>query len=146
MQIILKLMMMFFCLLSSKSFARQGYESYMLLSGPTFTAGGHRGAGGYVGFTKSPYGEIGLWPGVVAGVLYKDRLVTHVDFMGAVGLRWIVLCGGLGLRTGESKGLVGQITYGITVGPTTAAIRRYATPQGTMKEGLLTINVPIYMF
>lgn len=150
---VLKIFLVVFFFANPMACAANEYERYVLLAGPTFTASerygtaaDRYGAGGYVGFTKSPAGAIGLWPGIYAGAFYKDKLVTHLDFMASAGLGWIVLCGGVGLRTGEGKGPAAQVTYGITVGPTTAAIRRYTSSSGVMKEGLLTLNIPVYIF
>ena len=150
---VLKILLFVFCLDSAQVFALNVQEHYVITGGPTFVAshqyraaGDRYGVGGYIGLVKTSNALVAFSPAVFAGAIYKDKLITHLDFMATGGLGWLLFFGGVGLRTGEAKGPVGQVTYGIVIGPTTAAIRRYATSQGIMKEGLLTVNIPVYIF
>jgi len=150
---VLKILAALLLVASSKAYSADTRKSYVILAGPTFSAseryrhaGDRYGVGGYVVFTKAPLDPFGLWPGVVAGALYKNKLITHLDLIGGAGVGAILLTGGVGMRTGEAKGPVPQVTYGLTVGPVAAFIRRYATTEGVMKEGVITINFPVYIF
>lgn len=122
------------------------HGDYILMAGPEIVSGDDGGVGGVVGLTKSPEGDLGIWPGIFLGGYYRKNFVAHADLVAAFGLGFMDFVVGVGLRAGKATLASGQITYGLAIGPTTMALRRYQGREGFVTEGLITFNIPFFRF
>jgi hypothetical protein len=144
-----KNLMFFILLLVLVSSPVQAYpirDAYMLRGGPMIVSGDEGGSGAVVGLVKSPQYPFGLWTAVFVGGYGKKNLVLQGDLIAAYGLGEFNFFLGMGMRGSKSKYSSGQITYGLLVGPTSMALRRYDGPKGTVTEGVIALTVPFFRF
>lgn len=121
-------------------------DAYILRGGPMIVSGDEGGSGAVVGLVKSPQYPFGLWTAAFVGGYGKKNLVLQGDLIAAYGLGEFNFFLGMGMRGSKSKYSSGQITYGLLVGPTSMALRRYDGPKGSVTEGVIALTVPFFRF
>lgn len=138
--------MLLILLVSAPSLAAMKPQNY-LLSGASLVGGDTIGGGGYLGLAKAPEGELGLFHGIFAGGFGQSKTVMHADYLTGLNyMRMLSFFAGLGVRQRGTLEPVGQVTYGIAVGPTSMALRRYPASKGVVTEGLIALNLPLLSF
>ena len=141
--------LMFFILLfmlaSSPVYAYPIRDAYILRGGPIIVSGEDGGSGAVVGLVQSPQYPLGLWTSAFVGGYGRKNLVLQGDLIAAYGLGEVNVFLGIGMRGSKSKSS-GQITYGLLVGPTSMALRRYDGPKGSITEGVIALTVPFFGF
>lgn len=142
--------LMFFILLlviaSSSVHAYPIRDAYILRAGPITVSGEDGGSGAVVGLVQSPQYPFGLWTSAFVGGYGRKNLVLQGDLIAAYGLGEVNVFLGIGMRGSKSKASSGQITYGLLVGPTSMALRRYDGPKGSVTEGVIALTVPFFGF
>lgn len=132
--------------LSCPCFAEGGLTDFIVMGGPSFSSGKKAGVGLQLGLLKTPEASVGLWPGVLMGGFSGAKSVGYVDVVTGFGVGLYNIFFGVGARAGDVTSSVGQITYGLNLGPTIFALRRHPGPKGIVTEGVVTVVLPIYGF
>ena len=138
--------MLLLLLASSPVQARPNRDAYILRAGPMIVSGDDGGSGAVVGLVKSPQYPVGLWTAAFIGGYGRKTLVLQGDLLAAFGLGEVNVFLGMGMRGSSSKYSSGQVTYGLLVGPTSMALRRYDGPKGSVTEGVMALTVPFFGF
>lgn len=144
-----KNLMFFILLITLTSSPVQAYpirDAYILRAGPITVSGDDGGSGAVVGLVQSPQYPFGLWTSAFVGGYGRKNLVIQGDLIAAYGLGEVNVFLGIGMRGSKSKAYSGQITYGLLVGPTSMALRRYDGPKGSITEGVIALTVPFFRF
>lgn len=131
---------------SSPCFAEGGLTDFIFMGGPSFSSGKKVGVGLQLGLLKTPEASVGLWPGVLIGGFSGAKSVGYADAVVGLGVGLYNVFFGVGGRVGDVTSTVGQITYGLNLGPTIFAIRRHPGPTDIVTEGVITLVLPIYGF
>lgn len=141
-----KLVLLLVMLASSAAHGYSRRDLYIMRAGPMVVSGDDGSPGFVVGLARAPQYPLGLWTALFVGGYGRKNLVFQGDIIAAYGLGEVNAFLGIGMRGGQSRYSSGQITYGLLVGPTSMALRRYDGPKGTLTEGVITLTVPFLRF
>lgn len=132
-------------LLFSTSALSDPGANYFLVGGPAIVGGARAGFGGATGVFVSHGAPSSLSLGYAQLIGYTPRknAVLYGETLAGYHLGYIGGFTGVGFRTTEKQSIVGQISYGVGLGPLVLTIRRYSENSKPYTEVALAFYWPL---